>query len=142
MNKLLLSAIWVTILIALGGMLIVIFWLTYPYKIADFYNKPFPILNENKIVKVGTRARYLMKYCKYTDVMPDLRKFLVNDVVFEISESVGVATKGCHETTTDVYISKNLPLGKFYLRTVAEYKVNPVRTISIVNYTEEFEVVE
>lgn len=138
MNKLLYIFIWITILTALGLMFTIFYWLFYPYKIADFKNVPFPIINESKTISRGDRVRYNIEYCKYTDVIPELTKFFIDGVVFETPKTVGVVENGCGSVIADAYIPRAIPPGNYSIKTVARYKVNPIRTIEVVNYTEPF----
>lgn len=140
MNKIVQIISLLTISSALIMIVVVVYWLIYPYKVADFNNLPFPIMNENKTVSRGERLRYFIDYCKYTDTMPELTKFIIDGVVYEMPKTVGIAHKGCNNAVSDVYIPRSIPSGTYHLKTVARYKVNPLRTIEIVNETEAFTV--
>jgi hypothetical protein len=114
------------------------FWWLYPYKIVDYKNLPFPIMNENKEVKRGERLRYKIEACKYTNQVPDLVKFFIDGVSYETLRTVGVVKKGCNTIISDAYVPKAIPAGAYRLSTVVRYKVNPIRTIEFINITEEF----
>lgn len=139
MRKIAYAFMWLTITIALGLMLTFIYWLVYPYKTAEF-KLPFEVMNENKIVMRGERLRYKIDYCKYTDQMPDVTKFFIDGVIYETPASPGLARIGCNVDISDVYVPRAIPPGKYSLKIVARYKLNPIRTIEIVNYTEPFTV--
>lgn len=140
MNKIIQFISITAIISAISMIIMVVYWLTYPYKVADFKNNPFPIMNENRIVVRGERLRYFIDYCKYTNIMPELTKFIIDGVVYEMPKTVGIAYKGCNNVVSDVYIPRSIPSGTYHLKTVARYKMNPLRTIEIINETERFTI--
>lgn len=140
MNKVISVIQWLGIFIAWVLILVGGFWLFYPYKIAEFKNLPFPIVNEGKVIKRGDRVRYRIDYCKYTNAMPHVTKYFVDGVLFELPQVPSLVTKGCGSLISDAYIPKAIPEGNYTIKTVTEYKVNPIRKITIINYTEPFTV--
>lgn len=140
MNKFFIYLSYLTIISALGLMSVLLFWYFYPYKIAEFRNLPFPVLNENAEVKRGERLRYLIEYCKYTDISPMLTKYFIDGVIYETPKVPSVVPEGCGQIVSDVYVSKAIPAGQYSLKIIAEYKVNPIRTIQFINYTQPFTV--
>lgn len=131
---------WLGLITAWLLILLCGFWLLYPYKTIEF-NRPLGLIqNEDKTVKRGDRIRYLIDYCKYTNIMPEITKFFIDGVVYETPKTVGVASKGCGLQISDAYVPKAIPEGTYSLKIVATYKVNPIRTIKIVSQTEPFVV--
>jgi hypothetical protein len=122
--------------------LVIIFWANYPYKTIEFKNVPFPILNENKTVKQGDRGRYLVEACKYTNESPSVTKKFIDGVIYETVPQPGTIPLGCHETIMDVYIPRAIPTGKYKVQVVAQFRVNPIRTITVISYTEEFNIIK
>lgn len=49
---------------------------------------------------------------------------------------------GCHKVNIQVHVPPELPPGKYYLVILYQYKVNPVRTITVKRVTETFKVIE
>lgn len=131
-----------TIITAVALIFTLIYWLVKPYKVADFYNMPFHIVNENATVKRGDRLRYEVNYCKYREQMPQIIKFFIDGVVYETPKSFGVVDKGCGIVISDVYVPKAIPAGVYTLKIVASYKLNPIRTVEIVNRTQKFTVID
>ncbi len=70
--------------------------------------------------------------------MPMLTKFFIDGVIFRTPTVPSVVPKGCGEIISDAYVPKAIPAGSYSLKTTAEYKVNPIRTIIITNYTQSF----
>jgi hypothetical protein len=133
---------WLILALVLIEIIVVIFWLVYPYKLIDFKNSPFPVLNENLTVKSGDRMSYLIDYCKYTDEMPRVIKYFVDGVVLEINTVDGVLEKGCHKTVLDVYIPRAIAASSYSVKIVATFKPNPIREIKYVTKTLNFTVVK
>lgn len=129
----------------ISAMLLVLvfgYWYLYPYRTLELNTKTYPILNENKVVKQGERLIYQVDACKYTDVIPDLTKFFVDGVIYETPKSIGAIEKGCHVKNIDVYVPRAIPTGVYHMKFVARYEVNPIRTIEVINYSDEFRVVK
>lgn len=138
MKKLLIYISYFTIFSAFILLSLVSYWLIYPYKVAEFSNLPFPI--ENPMVKRGERVRYKIQYCKYTNINPQLTKYFIDGVVYKTPKTPSIVPKGCGTIISDAYVPKALPSGTYSLKTVAEYHVNPIRTVEIINYTQPFQV--
>lgn len=128
---------WIGIGLSFVFLGVVAYWEIYPYKIADFIT-PFEIITP--VVKRGERVRYIVDGCKYVDMAPSIIKFFIDGVVYETPKSVSVVPKGCGKTISDAYVPRAIPPGTYSIKTVAEYKVNPIRTIQITNYTKPFKV--
>ena len=116
------------------------FWLLYPYRTMEFKDPLFRVLNENKTVERGGRLKYEVNACKYTDIVPTLKKFFVDGVIYEVTESYGAVDKGCGKTIVDVYVPRAIPVGNYKMKFIAKYQVNPIREIVFVNYSEAFVV--
>jgi hypothetical protein len=138
MKKIISIVQWVGIATAWGLVLLCGFWLLYPYKIAEFKNVPFPIMNENSTVTRGERVRYEIEYCKYTNESPSLTKYFIDGVIYETPKSPSSVPSGCGKIISDAYVPKAIPTGVYSIKSIAEYKVNPLRTIKITNYTQQF----
>ena len=127
---------WLTILTALFLMSMVIYWLIYPYKTVDFKKDVFPV--ENKIVEQGGRLRYEIDYCKYNETIPQITRYFVDGVLYETPEISGGLISGCNNIMRDIYIPKAIPDGNYKIKIVIHYRLNPIRTVEIVKFTEQF----
>jgi len=131
---------WAVLLLLSIVVFTVGFWLLYPYKTIEFKNNVFPVINENRTVSRGDRLRYEVDACKYTDIVPILKKYFVDGVIYEVTESFGAVDRGCRKTIVDVYVPRAIPVGTYKMKFIAKYQVNPIKTIVFVNYSEDFVV--
>lgn len=128
--------------IFLGVLLLLAYWYVYPYKLIEFKNSPFPVINENAIVQNGDRLRYKIDYCKYTDESPTVVKYFIDGVIYEVNTVDGILEKGCHQSVMDVYVPKAIPGGSYSVKVVATFKPNPIRKIKYTSQTQNFIVVK
>jgi len=115
------------------------YWYLYPFKTIEF-KQPHLIQNLDNEVERGDRLRYLVDYCKYTNIQPEVTKYFIDGVIYETPKSTGVVEKGCGMVVSDVYVPKAIPEGTYTLKIVSRYKLNPLRTIDVVSLTEKFTV--
>lgn len=142
MNKILQWIAYITILVALGMMLIFGYWMLYPYNPIVYKDPVYPVLNEGKTVEVGGILKYEVSYCKYSSVYPTVIKRYVDGLIYETPAGRGVVYEGCREQIIDNLVPSTLVPGKYKMEIIIEYQMNPVRKITYTNYTEEFTVVE
>jgi len=128
--------------IFLGVVLVIAIWWVYPYKLIEFKNDPFPVLNENLVVKSGDRMSYLVDYCKYTNESPTVTKYFVDGVILEVNTVEGVYEKGCHQIKMDIYIPRSIAPSNYAIKIVATFHPNPIRTIKYTTKTLNFTVVK
>ncbi len=140
MNKLFITISWLTILSAMGILLVAGYWAFFPFKLVEFYNRPFEVTNEDRTVARGDRLRYRIDYCKYNDLMPEITKYFMDGVQYETPKALGGLPKGCQTIISDVYIPRAIPPGDYTVKIVTRYHVNPIRNIEFVNFTEKFTI--
>lgn len=130
------------VFILIGMILIITYWSIRPYNVIEFNTETFPIINDNKTIEKGSRLIYEVDACKRMDIIPDLSKFFVNGLIYEVSNSISVIDVGCSKTLVDTYVPVAIPTGSYRLKLITRYQVNPIRHIQYINYTEPFKVVE
>lgn len=133
------------ILCSIGLVLLITYWLTWPYKIAE-QKAPAKVLTP--IVRLGDNLRYELDYCKYMDISPiDTKKQLVNGLVYPLPTApIRVLPVGCHKVTA----SKTVIIPEcaecfdhdVHLEILTTYQVNPLRTVTVRFITEKFKVVK
>lgn len=139
-DKLLRIIAWFTIISALALMGLFLLWSFYPYKLVEYKNLPYPVLNSNSTVKRGEQLIYEIDYCKHTNEIPEVSKFFIDDIIYQSPDSVAVATSGCRKQVIYLYVPQNLPTGKYSLRIIIRYHPNPIRTVTYINNTQTFTV--
>jgi len=124
----------------MGGCLIIAYiWLFCPYKTIEF-NSDFKMAKT--VYTQGEETFYTIDYCKYTDVNPVIKKKFIDGIIFTAENNSAQLAKGCRVQAVPILIPDTLPVGKYKLEVELVYKVNPVRNINIVHYSNWFTVVE
>jgi len=125
-----------TILFITGLILLIFFWYNWPYKVVEF-KEPIHILTP--IVHVGENLIYELDYCKHVDIPATLSKEYIDGVVYAAPPVVVNNPKGCG-IKNGITLVPNLLEGVYSMRFSYSYKMNPIRTITIVVESEKFEV--
>jgi hypothetical protein len=141
MNNKLLHATWyIFTLIFTGWFVLISFWLFWPYEPLVIKKNPMPVLNENKTVKAGENLIYQICWDKKMDVTGTLTRKLINDFTIDLRPSVVTNPIGAGTDKVPVLIPLYAVPGKYILSWSAEYKVNPIRTITVYAVSEQFTV--
>lgn len=112
------------------------YWLFYPMKVIEF-NKE--VKTDRTEYKPGDRITYTISYCKYKNVSGVLLRALVNGTRTEFTPARGNMDMGCHTINrSDLVIPDYSDNGIYHLEATAEYKVNPVRKITVSWSSNEF----
>lgn len=129
------------------GIGLIIYWMIIPVPTFEVKNFSYtdPIHVETPVLHPGDVLRYLLDYCKYTDIIPTSKTYLVDGFQLPISSansgSNGLLV-GCHKIEREVIIPETANPGRYYYDKELSYKVNPIRTIKVYYYTEYFQVVD
>jgi hypothetical protein len=139
------AVIWMLAAIFVGGTIIIgvlAFWWFYPYEPMVQSPTPFRVIYPaNNQVKQGEFIVYTFNYDRKTDVIPLINRQFVDGIVFNSGQDEpAVLEQGKGVAQIQVYIPKTLPPGKYHLRIIGRYRMNPIRVITIVNETEIFDV--
>ena len=130
-----------TLILAFGFILTVIFWCIYPYNPLEI-KQPLEILNEDKTVQVGEQLFYQVEFTKNTDKLPIINNHLVDEVVYALAPITPVNTSGEHNQVVSHITIPTIPAGNYYLRTSTCYEMNPIRTVCVVYESENFNILE
>lgn len=129
---------WFSIFSGTLLILLVTFWLIYPYNPLEF-KSPIKILTKH--VKAGDHLQYTIDYCKNIDIPATLTKEFVDGVVFATSPVITNNPQGC-SNTVGVTVVPNIPSGKYKIRFTYVYKVNPLREISVTTESDDLFIIE
>ena len=121
-------------------MLILIFWMLYPYRIIEFKNEPFPI--EAKTVEQGGLLNYTVSYCKFEAIGATVTKIFTDGILYTMPAIETNRPVGCDSNLVYVKVPPELPKGKYTLTSIYRFKPNPVRTVDYVVHTEDFYIIE
>jgi hypothetical protein len=140
-NKILYYLSVTTIILAAVMIGYVLFYSLYPFQTVDYSNSPFPILNENKIVRAGEEIKYEVKYCRYTDLVTHATRSLENDRIYTFQNIDVKSPEGCHTSITGVLIPKDITPGTYKLVSTLTWNINAFRAVVKQVETEEFIVI-
>lgn len=125
-------------------LMIVAYWLLYPYKILTDIQQPFVVLNENKKVMAGEYLRYEITLCKHNKLPAKISRYLSDGVVFSLSPFEGGYTnidEGCTTNERTAQVPKfDFSSTPKKLIIILEYKPNPIRTVVYTFETEPFTI--
>lgn len=132
---------WVTIILFIFIILLISFWGLWPYTPIKFNKLPLPV--STKTVKRGEVLRYETDFCKYSRTIPSVQKIFVDSITYNIvSPFVSSKQVGCADLDIGLEVPKALPVGNYHLQIIYNYKVNPIREITVVVESETFDVVQ
>jgi len=135
--KILTIVSYLTLGLALGGIIMVFCWLWYPYKTITV-TQPYKMAKTE--LRQGEVTSYSFSYCKYTSITPTVEKFFVDGLVFKADYASAQTRVGCRDAKVLLKIPDTLPPGTYKLRITTTYQMNPIRKISADRYTEYFKV--
>ena len=138
MNKALQIISWITIALALGVILVITYWLIYPYEPITF-SQPHRILTPE--INQGEHLVYEVDYCKNTTVTPIVTRTFVDGIIYSVPEIVATNKEiGCRVQVVQMYVPKALPSGDYHIEINYKYKVNPIRDITVTTVTDNFTI--
>jgi hypothetical protein len=116
------------------------FWSFYPYKIMEIKN-PQSLVVDKEIYQAGDRIAYVLDYCKYKRIQGTVSRSLVDGILVNYSPLISDLETGCFKLKrNDLVIPEFTPTGIYHISSSVEYKINPLRTITITYRTVDFQV--
>ena len=140
MNKIFKYLSYLTILLALGLMFLFGYWFLYPYQPLTIFDPVFPVVN--KQVRRGELLQFISNNCKNVEMTAQTTRAFIDDTIFYTPTITTNVRKGCGKVVINVPVPDAIPLGEYYIQNIFQYKVNPIRTISVIHDTERFEVIK
>ncbi len=120
--------------------LFIAFWLTYPYKPLEV-NGDAQVLQ--KEVKAGETLIYRLDFCKNMDLPVTINRRFVDGLVYTLPEFSTHNNKvGCKVQDILLDVPVTLPEGTYHFHTEFSYKVNPIRTVTILVESNEFDIIK
>ena len=111
------------------------YWTFYPYK-PLVIESPVEVITKD--VWVGEFVLVKYNFTKNTSVQPVIRKSLVDGIVFLLPNTHPINRAGGREdkVVSTLIVPSTVPCGEYYIKYVATYEMNPIRTV-IVEYESE-----
>jgi len=129
---------YLTIVLAFGLISLFLYWYLKPYKPLELSNVTLDRVEVNR----GEHIHISADYCKNINKPATLYITFIDGIIYNTQPQIMDLETGCHHTTLSIYIPRALPTGKFMLKGVFRYNVNPIRTIDVNHLSEEFTIIK
>lgn len=97
---------------------------------------------EKHIFYTGEQLTYLFEYCKNRNTPVEMYGYYIDTVKVAMPVVKLKSPVGCDAVISDHYkIPRILPSGKYYFEVELVYQVNPLRKVSVIYRTEEFQII-
>lgn len=128
--------------IILGVILLLTYWLNFPFKTLEVYNSPLPAHKDN--VQRNEYLSFTSDYCKFTKAEGTVQRFIVTkNKEIMLPEQIDNTGPICQKTDFLVLIpAEEALVGQVYVRYEITYQVNPLRTVTVKFDTSTFNVEE
>jgi hypothetical protein len=127
------------ILITLGLLCILMYWMFWPVKTLEVLNNPVPV--DKTSYKPGDTIYATVDYCKYTDKTAQVSVAFVDGIIYYMPTTTTNVENGCHKVVVKCAVVPDMPSGTYHIIVNVLYKVNPVREVSIPYWTQDFQIV-
>jgi hypothetical protein len=130
---------WIVLTLAFGFLLLVGWWLVYPYQTIDIQSAK--VLTP--IVAKGEDLEIEVIYNKHANLPSTVTKDLINgDIVHIPSSGISNVPIGQNKVITHQIIPYESDLGEARLKETITYQVNPLRTITKEFITDKFTIID
>lgn len=140
MRKLLNIIAFITLGLSFFLVLVVGFWLLYPYNPLVITKSPMPVFPHK--VRAGESIMLQVDYCKNVDLPTSVSRSFVDEIIYVAPSITTNNPVGCHSIKANVSIPEGLPPQMYKIVQRYHYHVNPIRTVEIVSESEMFEITE
>lgn len=126
-----------------GALVLIGYWLFYPYNPVTFTFPKSRILNPNHQVHRGEPILLEVDATYERGGVPvQIDRRIVDDFVFYTTQTSIITTEGHTKyTQSAIAIPPYLPYGTYHELLFLTFKVNPIRSITVVRESEDFQVV-
>ncbi len=131
--NILLKLTYCTGVVAVGGMMVVAFWLLYPYEPITINN----VETHTKVTQAGGIMEYSVDYCKHTDLPATLDKTFVDGIVFHLPQKYIDSDEGCRTDHVVMEVPDFFD-GVYHVEVLITYQVNPIRKETVKVETDKF----
>ena len=116
---------------------LVAFWLLFPYN-PLVIEQPTKVLTP--VVKTGEVIYVEFDFEKNTDIKPNITVALVDGVIFNLPEFSPINPIGhtSKKVVGILTVPMTVPCGEYHIDFSADYKMNPIRTVTVEYETEKF----
>ena len=138
MRKLLHIISCISLVIVFIFILLIGFWLNYPYKPVQFYTlKIVP-----NTVHAGDSVHFELTYCKYMKLPAKVETHYKDSLIYSGPEISTNNLPGCRTDSVLIQVPVGLPPETYVIQKVYKYQVNPIREIRITVISEPFKIIK
>lgn len=142
MGKPIIIASWAVIISAMTLLLWVFWSLLWPFNLLHSDPGAWDVTNANKQVHRGENVLIHWHGCRYTDGPAYISTELEGAILIAMAPRVSTIKHGCFGVDFPIaYIGREIPPGKYTARVIIKFVVNPLRTVTYIYNTDEFEVI-
>lgn len=122
-------------------LLVVFYWLVYPYQPLVINQRPLKVITTE--VKQGDVLIFEMDYCKNTNKPVRISRRFKDTIIYTIPDLLTADNKsGCKVSTITEKIPDNLPTGDYIMTFYYHYQMNPLKEVIVSTHTQKFTVVK
>ncbi len=111
-----------------------------------FQKEPIEVFSakvSTKVVMPGDMVKYDISYCSRSDKLAHVSRKLVDGMVHFLPPIIAQSKIGCYEENIASFIvPDSLDEGTYYLEVSGEYRLNPLKHITITYETDEFRIIK
>lgn len=131
---------YIIILLAFFLEIYFLYYLLWPFKFLEFSTPQSKILTP--VVRRGDYVKWQADFTKYTNITAKVSRQLMNTYVYYYADETGSFPRGHQTAIVSVKIPDYISAGEYFIRNIYSYKINSLRTITYIQETEKFKVVE
>lgn len=132
------------LILLIGIYAVVSYWMLRPYTVG-IVKEPMRVVNAGKTIRAGSVLFYEMDMEKLLPLAALISKQVIGKdggAVVTIAPVIGNLGTGKFKKLFPALIPNYTPEGEYVLKWQGDYKVNPLRTVSIIVHSEPFWVVK
>lgn len=119
---------------------LIVFWQFYPYNPVDFQEDHLQTTKtEYKAGEVVTLTAHFIKHNSEAPVF--VSRWFENSIVVALPSTIILAPKGENHIKVNYTIPDFFDTGIYHLCEVAQYRVNPIRTVEYRNCSNDFKII-
>jgi hypothetical protein len=132
-----------TIFAALAFIILIGYWLTWPYEPIKFISEKTVLLNPDMRIKHGDPILIEVEVEQYEDGLPYTidRRLVGQDMSYALPTTNRVTAEGYQKYVNATFtVPEFIPCGRYHIESVFKIQVNPLRTIIVRRESDSFEV--
>jgi len=122
----------------LVSVLVLLYWHLKDYRVIDWQIAHYEMQKES--YKVGEPLTFRTAFCKSGDYEAKLIYQVEDGVVYGMPIRISGSSEGCRDFIDGTLITPNIPEGNYRLKGIITYRVNPVKEVTYIMYSNTFRI--